>query len=171
MAPFNFADQYREAGLSPSAEAVRSRQEPFEKLRQSLDAPKIIDLTRLYFGLPLPGGASWFRDGFAESDESFSFVDNARETAVLASCLLSAALEEGNVMAGLAPLTAAAGRLRPPVTHVELLATARKRLLDHAERSRRRAVPTAEHAKQADRDPIAESADQLAQGGDWTKAA
>jgi len=51
VAGFNFADNYRAAGLTTTPDVLRTRQEPFDKLRQAINPQTAIDLTRLYFGL------------------------------------------------------------------------------------------------------------------------
>jgi hypothetical protein len=61
---FNFADNYRSAGLTTHPDALRTRQEPFDKLREAIDPQTAIDLTRLYFGLSVPRGTDWFRECF-----------------------------------------------------------------------------------------------------------
>src|SRR5712691_1088577 len=126
MVGFNFADNYKAAGLTPGPDIIRLREEPFDKLRKSIDASTAIGLTRLYFGLPVPDGTDWFRDAFAKADPSFTMVDNEREAAVLSACLLGAVLDDGKVYGGLAPLAAAAAGNRSPLVRPELLEQARK---------------------------------------------
>jgi hypothetical protein len=98
-----------------------TRQEPFDKLRKAINPQTAIDLTRLYFGLPLPRGTDWFRDAFGETDVSFSLVDNTREAAVLAAGLLEAAATDGKFYAALATLSTAASGLRQPLVRPELV--------------------------------------------------
>jgi GTPase-associated system helical domain len=121
VADFNFADSYRAAGLAPGPDALRARHEPFDKLRQALDASTAIDLTRIFFGLPVPRGTDWFRDAFKATDPSFSLVDNAREASVLAAGLLEGATADGKMYAALATLTTAANGLRHPAVRLELI--------------------------------------------------
>jgi len=122
VAKFNFADNYRAAGLTTGPDALRTRKVPFEKLRQAIDPRTAIDLTRIYFGLPLPPRITdWFRDAFGETDPSFSLIDNAREASVLAAGLLEVAAHDGNVYAALATLTTAAGGLRQPPVRPDLI--------------------------------------------------
>src|SRR5437899_71713 len=136
MASFSFADSYKAAGLTPGPEIIRLRQEPFDKLRNIIDASTAVGLTRLYFGLPVPDGTDWFRSPFEAADPSFSMLDNQREAAVLSACLLGAALEDGKVAAGLAPLAAAAAGNRSPLVRPEFLEEARKSLHDKAVETR-----------------------------------
>lgn len=121
MTEFNFADNYRAAGLTTGADALRTRQEPFDKLRRAVDPGIATDLTRLYFGLCVPRGTNWFRDAFGATDASFSLIDNAREASVLAAGLLEAAAADGKFYAALATLTTAAGGLRQPPVRPDLI--------------------------------------------------
>lgn len=168
MAGFNFADSYKAAGLTPGPEIIRLRQAPFDKLRQGIDASTAVGLTRLYFGLPVPDGTNWFRDVFAEADLSFTMVDNQREAAVLSACLLKAALEDGKMFAGLAPLTAAAAGNRAPVVRPEFLEEARQALHDGAVGARLRSPVDPQHIKLPPKSKVPAAA---AQAGDWAKAA
>jgi hypothetical protein len=173
MAPFTFADTYRAAGLSPGPDIIRLRQEPFDKLRKSIKPSNVVDLTRLYFGLPAPDAATWLRDAFAEADPSFTLVDNQREVSVLAVCLLSVALEDGHASAGLAPIVAAAAGNRTPVVRPEFVEEARQRLHERAVDARRRASADPRQitpfAKADSKVPAAAAA--LAQAGDFAKTA
>ncbi len=128
MAGFNFADRYKTAGLNPGPEIIGLRQAPFDTIRQSIDVFKAIVLTRLYFGLPVPDEADWFRSAFAETDASFTMVENQREAAVLSACLLSAALEDGKVFAGLTILSAYASANRTPLVLPGLVEEAKRTL-------------------------------------------
>lgn len=123
MGDFRFADSYKAAGLAPGPDIIRFREEPFQQLRREMTSTRVIELTRLYFAFPgaTSDASSWFRDAFAGTDPSFSLVNNQREAAVLAACLLAAALKDHVVAAGLAPLTAAAAGNRDPVALPGLL--------------------------------------------------
>lgn len=138
MAAFNFADSYRAAGLNPGPEILRLREEPFKALRTSIEPELAVNLTRLYFGLEVPGGTDWFRDAFGETDSSFSMYDNQREAAVLSAGLLEAGLNDGKAYAGLAPLTAAAAGARAPLVRPELLELAKAALITDAVDGRQR---------------------------------
>jgi len=118
---FNFADSYRAAGLTIGPDILRMREDPFKKLRQTIDPRIAIDLVRLYFDLDVPRGTDWFRDAFSEADPSFSLIDNAREVAVLAAGLLEGAADDGKVYAALATLTTAVGGFRQPAVRPELI--------------------------------------------------
>ena len=75
MATFNFADQYRTAGLKPTSEIVRLRQSAAERIISNVDDQKILDLVKFYYGLPVSGGGEWFVSAFSEDDASFMMVD------------------------------------------------------------------------------------------------
>ena len=93
MSNFNFGDSYKAAGLNPGPDIIGLRQEPFNQLLEQIDSQMTMDFTRLLYGLPIPRGTEWFREAFAETDPSFSMVDNEREAAVLSACLLNAAIK------------------------------------------------------------------------------
>lgn len=166
MSGLSFADTYKAAGFSPGPEIVRLRQEAVEAIRKDLKATQVIDAVRLYFGLPAPSAAGWFRDGFARTDPSFTMVDNAREVAVLSACLLSAEIDGGNVAACFAPLTASAVKARTPVVQPDVIDHARETLHLRAVSSR---ASTPQHSTSTAK--LDEAAEALAQGGEWPKAA
>ena len=145
MAGFNFADNYRAAGLSTSPDALRTRQEPFDKLRQAINPQTAIDLTRLYFGLPVPRGTDWFRDAFGATDPSFSLIDNAREVSVLAAGLLKAAVADAKLYAALATLTTAASGLRQPSVRPDLIDEMRLAIQETAVSARQHAPVDPRH--------------------------
>lgn len=132
MGGFNFADKYKAAGLSPSPEIISLRQEPFDSLIEGMNTEIAIDLTRIYFGLPVPQGTDWFRDAFAETDPSFSMLDNEQEAAVLSACLLSKLITENNEAAAISILTTSAGGNRKPLVYPELIENARTALISIA---------------------------------------
>jgi hypothetical protein len=165
---FNLADRYRAERLSPGAEILGMRQQPFQKLRETVDSKRAVEITRLYFGLPSPEGSDWFRQPFHAADPSFSMVDNKREVAVLAACLLDAGFEDGCTLCALAPLAAAVGGARQPNAAPQLLADLEDRLAASAMRARQREHenPTTINPPEASRLPP-----DLTQaiGGDWNK--
>ena len=136
MNSYSFADRYKAAGLAPGNDVIALRQAPFEKLRKEADVSIILDLSRLYFGLPLLNGAEWFREAFAESDLSFSMIDNEREASVLSACLLGAIIDDGNIYAAIAPLVTSAGGARTPLSSIDLLEYARQAIAKHSVTSR-----------------------------------
>ncbi len=171
MAGFTFADSYKAAGLTPGPDIIRLRQQPFDKLRAALDPRAAVNLTRLYFGLWLPDGTDWFRDAFAETDASFSMIDNEREAAVLSACLLAAGMEDRKAAAALAPLTASFAGARQPLVRPELVEEARKTLHESAVTSRQRSDADARQIKAPPKSKVPAEAEALGPAGDWTKAA
>lgn len=167
MSGFSFADTYKAAGFTPGPEIIRLRQEAFDVIRKEMKAAKVVDAVRLYFGLPVPDGAPWFRDAFAAIDPSFTMLDNEREAAILSACLLSAEIDSGNVGASFAPLTAAAVGNREPLVQPGLIEQARQALHTAAVAARRYDNPQSNRTAPK----VDETADALAQNGDWAKAA
>jgi hypothetical protein len=170
VAEFNFADNYRAAGLTPSPDALRTRQEPFDKLRQAIDPQTAIDLTRLYFGLSVPRGTDWFRDAFGATDASFSLIDNAREASVLAAGLLEAAAADGKMYVALATLTTAAGGLRQPPVRLDLIDVMRFAIQERAVSARQQAPADPKHIKLPAASKLSAELTALTQGPEITKA-
>jgi hypothetical protein len=138
MAGMNLADKYRAAGLTPGPEILTLRQEPFDKLRKAVDAKTAVELSRIYFGLASSNSTDWFRDPFHAADNSFSMLDNKRESAVLAAALLEGAFEDGKPLAAIAPLATAAFGHRKPAASPELLQQLENGLAARAVGDRRR---------------------------------
>jgi len=136
MTEHNFADRYKAAALSPTPEIVDLRKEAVDKILTDIDASKVTDLVRLYYGLDVGGDPEWFRDAFIASDSSFSMIDNAREAAVLSGCILEAGIRNGNVLAALAVLTASVGSTRKPVVSDGLGVFARDALMEISKKER-----------------------------------
>lgn len=170
MPSYNFADQYKMAGLDPGPAIIQLRQPPFDKLRREIKLSTILNLTRLYFGFPVPDGTDWFRNAFAKSDPSFSMVANEREVAVLSVCLLAAALEDGHVCAGLAPVVAAAGGARNPLLRIEFIEDARQAIAAHAVTSRQHNAVDIRQIKQPTKSKVTEAVTALLADPDWPKA-
>ncbi len=170
MVSFNFADNYRAAGLATNPDVLRTRQKPFNKLRQAIDPKTAIDLTRLYFGLSVPRGTDWFRDVFGETDVSFSLIDNAREAAVLAAGLLEAAATDGKVYAALATLTTAASGLRQPLVRPQLIDAMRFAIQESAVRARQQAPVDLSTITQPAESKMSTELTALAQAPDLQKA-
>lgn len=175
MAGFNFADRYKAAGLAPGPDIIRLRQEPFNKLRKAMSVDRVITLIRLLFELPEPdeNNSTWLREAFAETDPSFTMLDNAREAAVLSSCLLSAAFQErdkGHIEAGLAVLTMAANNRTPHV--MPTLINDAQHHLDSLS-VEMRTPPEVDVAKirRPAQSKIPGEADEFAKAPDWNKTA
>ncbi len=136
MAQFNISDCYRSSGLQVGSDLIERRLKGFESLRKNATKEQILDLARLYFGLPALADAEWFRSAFAEGDSAFSMVDNEHEVAVLAGGILEALNEDNVVVAGLAPLCAAMAGQRSPKVRPALLEIASRRLQEIARDAR-----------------------------------
>ena len=171
MPNYNFADQYKRAGLAPGSEIIQQRQESFEKLLDNINTPMILDLTRLYFGFSVPDGTDWFRDIFIETDASFSMIDNERETSVLSACLLSAALDKGHIAAGLAPLVALANGHHTPKVFPELVEEAKKKLASASINYWEQTKPDVHKIKQHIKSTVPTEVDKLIAAPAWPLAA
>ena len=171
MSGFNFADSYKAAGLTPGPDIIGLRQEPFNKLCKQVDTQIAIDLTRLYFGMEVPQGTEWFRDIFAETDPSFSMLDNTQEAAVLAACVLNAVIDNENVFAALAVLTTSVDGNREPYLLPELIEKARMALIEIAVHERRYESTTLKQFKLPAKTNIHEAADAIAAGPGWPPVA
>ncbi|MEI2636661.1 MAG: GTPase-associated system all-helical protein GASH [Methylotenera sp.] len=169
MSKYNFADQYKRAGLSPGPEIIGLRQAAFDNLRRSIDISKALDLTRLYFGLEVPNGADWFRDSFVSNDPSFSMLDNLRETSLLALCLLTSALEDKKVYAGLAVVTATAGGNRKPLLCHDFIETAYQAVVTESVVSRNANIVESKIIRHAPKSKVPDALAILDATPDWIK--
>jgi hypothetical protein len=131
MTDFVFADRYAEAGISPAAQIIMSRQTTAERIVENIDRPKIVALAGTYYGSP---GIDlvWLRDEFVLEDPTFSLVNNERETRVLAAAILGALIEQDHATAVLAVVAGNVGGRRPPPTAEWLLNQAGDALLSIA---------------------------------------
>lgn len=127
MAKFTFADRYAEAGLSPSAERIISRQEPAKRIVDNITDNQVLDLVAMYYG-STDIDLGWFRDEFATEDASFSLVNNERETRVLAALILGELIDEENAIAILAVCVGGVKGHRPPPQSAWLLIEAEEML-------------------------------------------
>jgi hypothetical protein len=167
---FNFADNYRAAGLTTGGDALRTRQEPFDKLRRAVDPWTATDLSRLYFGLSVPRGTNWFRDAFGATDASFSLIENAREASVLAAGLLEAAAADGKFYAALATMTTAAGGLRQPPVRPDLIDLMRFAIQKEAVSARQQEPADPNRIRQPSESKIAAELAALVETPDLQKA-
>lgn len=170
MPSYNFADQYKAAGLNPGPEIIKLRQEPFDKIQKGLNTTMVLDLTRLYFGFPTPNGTEWFSEAFRVTDASFSMIDNDREASVLAACLLAAALDAGNICAGLAPIVATAAGSRVPLVRHQFIEDARRALDIHSINSRQQIAADVSKIKQPVKSKVAAAVDAYLPAPDWNKS-
>lgn len=120
MTGFSFADHYKAAGLSPGPEIIKLREAAFQRLLKSLSVEHAIDAVRLYYGLPVQD-LEWLRVELSEEDASFSLVDNHREIAVLAACILQAGAQAVNPVCSLGVLVGSVGGVRKPVVSPHLV--------------------------------------------------
>lgn len=135
MDQFNFADLYRECSLNSSAEVINLRQNAIGDKKFSGDYQKIFDLTRIYFGSAKKDTYDWFVDLFRSTDASFTAVENERETAVLAMCMLAEEIRDCSFISCIAPLIYSFNGNRTPVVIPRFIEFANNSLLDIAKRS------------------------------------
>lgn len=171
MSGFNFADSYKAAGLNPGPAIISLRQKPFDKLLKQINAQMVVDLTRLYFGLPAAQGTEWFRSAFGDNDTSFSMVDNEQEVAVLSACLLDAAISKHDVSAALAVLTVSACGTRTPLVLPDLIENARVALIEIARDQRHSESLIIKQFKSPTNTDLHEKADELVATPAWPQAA
>jgi len=168
MTDFNLADSYRSAGLAPTPEIMALRQAPFDALAKDPSAKQIVTLVRLHFGFPAGNNVSWFRDAFAASDLTFSMIDNEREIAVLAACVLAKLIANDESLAAVAIICAAAQSLRAPLVAPGLVVRAEAYLGEHAVAARKRERANLSAIRLPSTSKIPAEAAPLAHGGDWT---
>ena len=113
MTDFVFADRYAEAGISPAAQVISSRQATADRIVAGIDKAKIMTLAGAYYGIA-EFDLTWLRDEFAQEDATFSLVNNERETRTLAAALLGALVADDRATAVLAVMTGNVEGLRPP---------------------------------------------------------
>jgi len=115
-----FADSYKLAGLSPSAETIARREPVHKTLLETLTPLRTIELAKiLFFGTDrvVP---DWFVAAYSDADSGFTIVDNAREISVLAACLLRDTFPSSQ-LASLAVLCMCVGGLRLPAVDSEIV--------------------------------------------------
>ncbi|MCT7947812.1 GTPase-associated system all-helical protein GASH [Shewanella septentrionalis] len=125
---YTFADRYAEAGLSPTAETIKSRQEPFNRILENVTDAQILELVATYYGSE-QFDLEWFRDEFVENDASFSLVGNRREARILAALILDKLIQDANRLAVLAVCTGSVKGLRSVEQCDWLIAEAENALL------------------------------------------
>lgn len=135
MDQFNFADLYKECSLNSSAEVINLRRSAIQGKNFGDDYQKIFDLTRIYFGSSKKGECEWFVEIFRETDSSFSAIENEREMAVLAMCILAEEIRGGSFLSCIATLVYAFKENRTPVVIPRFIEFANNSLLDIAKRS------------------------------------
>lgn len=96
---FEFSEAYRE--LQPAADRpiIAAREAAHKKLRAELPkaTSKIVDLTLLAFGIPIPGGRSleWLEAVVKEKDPHFSIKIDGQEARIIATLLLADMIVSG----------------------------------------------------------------------------
>lgn len=128
MTKFTFADRYADAGLSPSAQVIQSRQEPANRIAENITDDQIFALVLAYYGHSNVD-LDWFRDKFIEEDASFSLVNNEREARVLAALVLGQLIQKENSIAILAVSIGCIRGLRTPSQSAWLVVEAEESLL------------------------------------------
>lgn len=166
MSSYNFADQYKAANISPGPEIIKLRKEAVDKILTDLDDDKIIDLTKIYFGLSTSSKNDWFRDAFLETDPSFSLIDNKREASVLSVCLLSAALADGEINAALIPIITSASGHREPLLQPDFIHEAQQALIDYSFEARNKSQVDFKKIKSPAKNKIGLEVDKLTEETD-----
>lgn len=105
-----FADWYKQVDLSFNVETLNKRWSCIEAAVKKLDENAVMQLTRVCFALPKPGGAGGDPDGaaiahtFKEADVSFPMKGNEQLLRVLFGATLAQAIEERHALATFAAL-------------------------------------------------------------------
>lgn|GEM_PF-1880916 len=133
---YTFADRYAEAGISPSADLINSRQEPVVRIVNNINNTQILDLVAVYYG-DSNTDLDWFRDEFIKEDASFSLVNNERETRVLAALVLSKLVDNNMSVAMLALSTGGFRGKRAPSQSSWLLKDAEEAISQYSVNERR----------------------------------
>jgi len=173
VAAYSFADRYKAASLAPNGEIIRHRQDSIENIRKDIDTERVVELTRLYFGLNPKKSPDWFIEAFSETDPTFSMLDNEREVAVLSECLLAAKLADGVNAAGLALLSASAnGNRQPLLERSKLVSEANDALQALSVAGRQFGGSNFKSITLPAKSTVGDSVDKFLQGGpDWNKTA
>lgn len=135
MDQFNFADLYKECSLNASAELINLRKDAIKDISFDDGYKNIFELTRIYFGSAKKDESDWFVEIFRKTDASFSAVENEREMAVLAMCILAEEIRGGSFLSCISPLVYAFKDNRIPVVIPRFIEFANNSLLDLAKRA------------------------------------
>jgi hypothetical protein len=137
-----FADWYREVSIDPKADELTKRWQGIESFSQDSDAADLVELARLFHGLPLRDVKfdDKFRGALKGADDAFAMQGNLPELRVLAGATLVRHFEyEGLWMAAAAlciVCPSAHGLRQPPA--VGILNHARQALLQRSSMLRRK---------------------------------
>jgi hypothetical protein len=162
---FDFTDSYRTLQPAAQRDLVTARQTVHaEMLNQIKHATHVLDLCRLAFGLPVPGGSELASILLAEvhkSDVQFSLAHDRAEAGRIAALLLSDRLARGMAQDAVAVLAASFAGLRESADDNGLVDHARICLIQAA-RARGRAAqsPAVQYPKSADRTALVTALDQ-----------
>lgn len=138
----NLADQYAEARIVTSPEALGLRQQSVSRIAGAdRTSSEILSLVQRYFALP-GTELGWLVDQVREEDPTFSLIASAREADLLSASILHQLIEDGSNLAMHAVVTAAAMGTRSPTIAPWLLANARSALAETAVDDRRANIST-----------------------------
>tara|TARA_R110001599_G_scaffold6042_3_gene30112 strand:- start:6961 stop:8028 length:1068 start_codon:yes stop_codon:yes gene_type:complete len=87
MGNYTFADRYSEACLTTTPEKITAREAAVKSLADGITNEQILNLVMFYYGSDFK--LEWFSAGFLEHDATFSMVNNANESRLLAALTLS----------------------------------------------------------------------------------
>ncbi|MBB4302821.1 hypothetical protein GGD81_001857 [Rhodobium orientis] len=169
MKEISLADCYGHAGLTSEATNIALRLKPFDTISKAVDADRILDLVRFYFGMPVARDTDWFSKPIVDADPAFSMVVNKREVSILAMALLAheVAVEEKPVAALAVLVASASGRREPAIwpQFVEVISAAARDLAI----SQRRAGPPKQIRARALSDDLGGSKENLITAADPTE--
>lgn len=132
MNELSLADCYGHAGLSAENDKISLRIDPVKAISDNLTRKQVLDLVRLYFGLPVLADMSWFTEPIISADVSFSMIANERELSIIAMALLAQdiGVEQDGITAQAVLVAHACGKRKPIVypQFVEMVKAAAKDL-------------------------------------------
>ncbi|MCR1795580.1 GTPase-associated system all-helical protein GASH [Leptospira sp. id769339] len=170
MIEYSLADQYKKGGLNPGPDIINLRKEPFEKLYLELNQDKIITLVRVCYGLKRSGDLEWIRDAFANTDPSFTLVDNENEVAVLAAALLNISIKE-KPFSCLALLCGSVAGGRKLKVRSFSFQEVNDELLNHSARDREKKNVDLKQLKIASKSKHTAAIEAIPSSNDWSKLA
>ncbi|OLY65082.1 GTPase-associated system all-helical protein GASH [Leptospira santarosai] len=163
------ADYYRIERMNPGPEIISLRNEALEKISAEINNFKIIELVRIFFGLPNAKDIDWFKLGFSEKDPSFSMIDNANEAAILSATLLNNAMIE-NSFASLAMICCSISDKRQSKAKILLLGDAKSKLQNHSIKERAKGDIDIKLIKPIGKSKLSSSIESsIPTGSDWPK--
>lgn len=149
----NLADQYAEARVPTSPEALGLRQQSISRIaRDDRSSVQILSLVQRYFALP-GSDLAWLVEQIRQEDPTFSLIASAREADLLSASILNELIQEKSSVAMHAVVTATAMGTRSPTIAPWLLTNARTVVAQEAvddRKARISGVPAASFQKIAD---------------------